>query len=298
MKEIRLAKEGEIVQQKEIWQLCFGDPEQYLNLFFQERYKDADTIVLLVDGALAARLTIMPVELGTSAGKSYQGAMLYGVATHPAYQRQGLARDLLDYTNCYLQSKGFEFSLVVPAQEWLFKFYQRLGYQKTFYLREATLTWSMINNLSAEGNKEGELNTTSPAAYNSLRNLLLKDSLSISYRLEDIAYQEKLAKLSGAALYAMESGKEKACLSVERIAAEKIIVKELIGSGEILNKAIKQLVKLEAFADAREFIVRTPLHLGLAWGGAVRPFGLMHKLSQAVPEISAEKPGYLGLAFD
>lgn len=44
MIEIRFAKMGETVRQKEIWKLCFGDSEQYIDFYYANRYKEDETL--------------------------------------------------------------------------------------------------------------------------------------------------------------------------------------------------------------------------------------------------------------
>lgn len=345
MKEIRLAKEDEVTRQKEIWQLCFGDPEEYRELFFCEGYKADNSLVLLIDEILVARLTIIAVELAApfrNEIKSYQGAMLYGVATHPDYQRQGLARELMTFTNQYLQRMGLEFSIVVPAEPSLFEYYRKLGYREAFSIREISLTREMIENLVVERDEARERDelflAASPADYNYLRNTLLQGKLALLYQEEDIAYQQKISQMTGADLYILDCGAEKACLVAERMSATKLMIKELLGGFEslearrdtmesvsheklrnfresrnfgspaVLSLALQKLATLPEYENVQEFLIRTPVWqsglgvgkvTGVCLGGEiVRPFGMLAPLSQALTEIFSASEGYLGLAFD
>ncbi|MGE5380745.1 MAG: GNAT family N-acetyltransferase, partial [Methylocystaceae bacterium] len=89
MSEIRLAKAGEIARQKEIWKLCFGDPDQYIDFFYANRYHEQDTMVLIEEEIIVSMLTMIPVEIVAINQEHLHATMLYAIATHPQYQHQG-----------------------------------------------------------------------------------------------------------------------------------------------------------------------------------------------------------------
>ncbi len=295
MSEIRLAGQGDLERQKEIWRLCFGDPRQYIELFYNYRSKTADSFVLVVRDEIAAMLTVLPVKLVTPARDEHPGAMLYAVATHPAYQGQGLARELLTYTNEYLQQKGCSFTLVVPAKEGLQDYYARLGYEQGFMLGEAVLTEKMMVSRPADSSPGGRLTEIEPAEYNYLRNNLLQRRLYIVYSEEDIAYQQGLSRLSGLGLYAMEYAGGRVCAALEEISPEKVMAKELLGPKELLAAAARQIIRL---TGAQQLLVRTPVFLFPDWYGAKRAFAMVRQLKPFVEIATLRDCGYLGLAFD
>lgn len=55
-----------------------------------------------------------------------------GAMTHPDYQGKGIMSEMLNYSFEVMQKKGYDFSFLIPQKEWLFDYYARFGYEKTF----------------------------------------------------------------------------------------------------------------------------------------------------------------------
>lgn len=111
-----------------LWTLCFGGPEDYLDLYFQNRFVPEDTLIARENGVPVAMLTLMNARIG-----DHKGFYIYAVATHPDYQGRGLQRQLDSYTVDVMRKRGGEFCCLVPAEESLFGFYEKLGYGVDFY---------------------------------------------------------------------------------------------------------------------------------------------------------------------
>jgi len=295
MIQIRQARQWEVERQKEIWRLCFGDEDSYINSFYAEQYKAEDTLLLLDDSEIAAMLTIIQVDLVDPRGENYRAAMLYAIATHPHYRSKGLASQLIDYTNKYLEANKTAISLLVPAEQTLFEFYYKLSYREGFYLKEVSIVRTFLAQLPASQFGRSKLFAISPAEYNRRRKEQLKGCYYLSYNDEEITYQQKLSRMSGADIYALDVAAERGCLVVERISAEKVLIKELLISEENLNTALKEIA---ANFAAQEYILRTPAQLGHKLGGRLRPFGLWQPVGGQTVPLNAEAQGYLGLAFD
>ena len=136
--------------------------------------------------------------------------------------------------------------------------------------------------------------------YNARRNDQLKGTFHIAYPIEDIEYQKKLSKQSGADIYdisvkGFNGYEETGCAVIERISSEKVLIKELLISEEFLHLVIKEIVKR---ITAKEYILRIPAYLGENLGGSVRPIGMIKDHRHCGPEIKVEDQGYLGIAFD
>lgn len=295
MSEVRLAQRGEIDRQKEIWKLCFGDEDKYIDFYYANRYQEDDTVLLLQEGEIAAMLTIIPVKMVTPDNRSIDAAVLYAIATHPKYQHKGLATQLMDFTNQYLCSNNIAFSLLVPAEKQLFDFYHQQGYREGFYLREIRITREMIATLPIQDACQGRISPIMPTEYNRRRNEQSAGRLYIKYTNEDIAYQEKMSQQSGAGLYALDFAEIQGCAAIERLTTEKILIKEILLPEEFLIVAIKQLAQLLA---GEEYFVRTPAYLGEDLGGTIRPFGMFKACRDITGGITPKALGYLGLAFD
>ncbi len=293
--EIRPAQAGEEKRQKEIWKRCFRDSDEFIEFFYTKRYSPEKTMVLLQNGVIASMLTMMPVTVTSTGGVGFPATMLYAIATHPDYRQRGLANSLMDFTHQYLRQNNCPFSVLVPAEKGLFDFYRRQGYQEGFGVRETVLAGESLARVLMTENCQGKLTEIDPQEYNRRRNLLLGGSFHISYSVEKIVYQQKLSRRSGSDIYGLEIGGNKGCAAVERIAADSIIVKEMLIADEDLLAALRCLAQK---LPATRYVIRTPIFWGEEWQGAVRPFGMIKALRKKVLPLKDDGMGYLGLAFD
>lgn len=295
MSEIRFAFDHEIEEQKEIWKLCFGDADNYIDLFFAQRYKKNETVLLLSEERIAARLTMLPAKILTQQKRSFETAILYAIATHPDYRNRRFAAQIIDYAEKQLVLENKAFSLLVPATAQLFDFYRKLGYEAVFYIRELTLDAKQIGSLSAEYPTRSVFLPATAERYNSVRKSQLKGRLFISYTNADIGYQKKLSQESGADIFTLESKEFVGCTAIEKGSSGKIFIKELLVPDRYIAGAIK---KIAGIMPAKEYFLRTPVFLGETFGGTIRPFAVCKKLLDAGIAITPNDNGYLGLAFD
>jgi ribosomal protein S18 acetylase RimI-like enzyme len=295
MSEVRLAKVGEIARQKEIWQLCFGDSDHYIDFYYANRYKEDETLLLLQDGEIAAMLTMLPIKTITADKRSFNTTMLYAIATHPQYQKRGLATRLIDFACRYLSEKRHTFSVLVPSEQRLFDFYRRQGYCDGFYIRETSFTGKWIETMHVGEAYQCTISDITPEEYNQRRNKQLSGKLYVSYADEEIAYQKKLSQQFGADIYGIEIEEVQGCAVIEKINSDKVFIKEILIPDELLPVAVKYITKL---LPAKEYIMRTPAFLGQQLEGSVRPFVMIRSNQEFGLEIKLEDLGYLGFAFD
>lgn len=295
MREIRLAQKGDMIQQREIWKLCFRDSDTYIDFYYTHRYKEAETMLLLQDGKIFSMLTMMPVRIRDTHKQSFPAAMLYAVATHPQYQRKGFSTQLINFTHQYLKMKENTFTVLVPSEQGLFDFYRGQGYQDGFYLKEAVFSREQIEALSTRDFRSCRVGQLNPAAYNQRRNEHLKGRLHVTYSNEDVAYQAQLSQASGAGLFSIEIDRVQGCAAVERGHADEVFIKELLIQEELLPAALQQIVQL---FPASKYALRTPAFAGRQLEGTVRPFGMIRMIQQTDLGLTATGLGYLGLAFD
>lgn len=295
MLEIRLAQGGEVEAQREIWRRCFGDPEPFIDFYFANRYREQDVLLLLEDGKAAAMLTMVPVQTITKDNQSLATTMLYGIATHPDQQGKGFASKLIRESEQFLQSKGQELTVLVPAQGSLFDYYGQRGYQEGFYIQEITLAREQIQGQSLSQAHPCTLEPLVATAYNRRRKRLLQGQLHIAYADREVDYQKRLSQLSGADIYGIDCGDIQGCVAVERISQDRVLIKELLLPEEGMNGALQTLAQ---YLPAREYHLRTPINVGGHWTGANRPFAMFKALGTSEITFTQQNQGYLGLAFD
>ena len=116
---------------RHLWELCFRDTPEFIDLYFRLRYRDALNEAILRDGQVVSALQLIPYELLTW-GVRLPLAYLSGVCTHPQARRQGLMRRLLRQTHRRLYAEGCPVSSLIPAEPWLFDCYATSGYAPLF----------------------------------------------------------------------------------------------------------------------------------------------------------------------
>lgn len=299
MKEIRFAKKSDIQSLKEIWKKCFGDSDSYIDLYFNNRFKESETLVLIENDEVAAMLTMLPVKLNTTESECVKAAMIYAVATAPQLQGKGLSTTLIDHAVGYLRENNVNATVLVPSEKELFNFYSRLGYRAAFYLREIKLSVDDINRLSFSNpayidSSQINIISADPKEYNIIREKFLKDNFFVSYYDEEIRYQKKISQQTDTDIYILQvAGESQACVTIERINADSLLIKEILSTEVFIINAIKTIAQI---LPAKDFIVRTPpftYNQFFASYNAVRPFGMLLADDNIIDEI-----GYLGLAFD
>lgn len=297
--EMRLAKKEDLLQLKEIWKLCFGDEDSFIDFYFENRDWLRETAVLVTDGRILSMLTMIPVALTAGDGEKTRASMLYAIATHPGFQKRGFAEQLIEYSNEYLLTKSVLATLLVPAGEDLFRFYEKRGYRVGFFVREALLSREEIEKLTGPA-APCRIRPVGSERYNLIRRDQLKGRPYLDYREEEIAFEKRLTLMSGADLFAIEAGGSEGCAYVERISEEELIVKEFLIPDRYLAAALKQLAEL---LPGEKYTVRTPSYVGESLGGAVRPFGMLringfdHGVSNTAP-YPADAESWLGIAYD
>ncbi len=116
---------------KQIWSVCFGDEDDYVEHFLRERWNENNCLVAEEDGRVVSMLFLLPAEI-IVAGERNPVWYVYACATLPEYRGRALMQQLLStaFDAAILQSV---FALVlVPASESLFNFYEKSGYNRLY----------------------------------------------------------------------------------------------------------------------------------------------------------------------
>lgn len=110
-----------------IWQVCFGDNREYIDLYLSNRFQTENMLVIHEDGAPVSMLSLLPVMI-TIGGEKHAARYVYAVATLPEYRRRGYASKLIQYAF----DKYEEPLILQPADERLQRYYERLGFDEVF----------------------------------------------------------------------------------------------------------------------------------------------------------------------
>ncbi len=135
---IEIAEKNDIPRLREIWKACFDDPDSYLDFYFSNGFPAFRTVVDRIDSEITSMLTIVPAFYQKN-GACFDAAYLYAVATAPAWRGKGIASRLISQTHDLLKNDGIKVATLFPAEDSLYNFYGKLGYQSSFSVCEIYL---------------------------------------------------------------------------------------------------------------------------------------------------------------
>lgn len=285
MIEIRPSSHAEILRQRELWQLAFGDENEYIDLYYQHAFSPEDVLVLLDDGQIQSMVICLPAKLQLSQFGQVNAAYFYALATDPAARGKGHARRLLAFAHDFLAASGVQAGVTVPAMPSLFSFFQGAGLDPFFYFGEHHFTRADTAPV------QGTLQSCPWDEYSAARKSILGERLALHYPDAQIRWQKAVCRLAGTDLYRIQTGGDTAFCVVER-EGERLVAKELLTTNPAGLAAAASVLLGELGASS--ITLRTPLCMG----GQKTRFGSIKFYDAALAERFAQQSGYLGLAFD
>lgn len=133
----RLADSHTRLAVQQIWKQVFGDSDEYIRLFFSDKYRDENTLIALSENQVVATLQMLPFDI-TFYGQKIPSYYLCGLATLPGHRGHGIMGNLIDASHRLMRERGIPLSTLIPAEKGLFSYYEKFGYTQTF--REGPIT--------------------------------------------------------------------------------------------------------------------------------------------------------------
>lgn len=112
----------------DIWKAIFQDDEAFMQLFFSTLYHDQNTLLVqnAAIGTANAHLQFLPYNLCVN-DRLYRSYYVCGVATRPEMRSRGLAKQLLRAAHYQMWLNGATFSFLIPQENWLYEYYNRVA---------------------------------------------------------------------------------------------------------------------------------------------------------------------------
>lgn len=130
MIEVATAKDSHAVQK--IWKTCFGDGDSYIRFFVKTHLPAGRCLVSKENGQPVSMLFLLPSRCFYH-GEQRAVQYIYAAATLPLYRHRGLMEALLACAHNLAVEKGLLFTCLKPANEPLYRYYGKLGYQTAFH---------------------------------------------------------------------------------------------------------------------------------------------------------------------
>lgn len=106
-----------------LWHNVFGDEEKYVAYFLNE-CKNKICLGYFIDDELVSMLFLVDCDY-----VHYSGKYVYAVATDQNFRKQGYASLLVNEAKKYMN----DFLWLIPADENLFNYYSKLGFETKLY---------------------------------------------------------------------------------------------------------------------------------------------------------------------
>ncbi|MDL2214834.1 GNAT family N-acetyltransferase [Dysgonomonas sp. OttesenSCG-928-M03] len=128
---------------RSMWKTVFGDKDEYIDLIFNQKYEDENTLIYFDKGKAVASLQMLPYTIRFY-GKPVTFYYQAGLCTLPEYRNKGYMGQLISESFRVMQSRNICLSILVPAEDWLFGYYEKYGYVKTFDQGEQAINLDVI----------------------------------------------------------------------------------------------------------------------------------------------------------
>ena len=271
-----------------LWQVCFDEEEKPTAFFFQNAFLPEHCLVTQIHGKVAAMLHMLPGAVWD--GRQVQQAhYIYGAGTLPEYRGHGVMAQLLESAAEYGKKRGDKASFLLPANESLYRYYQKSGYHYGFSIKKASLSRAELTALAGQVVTVAGVDACRIAEQRT--NRMRQITGSVLWNEAHIAYASGINRVYGGRLIAAETGnhfgyalcrmeKEGVCEITELIAQEDTFP---LLAGRIL----------EAFS-AMEYHFRMPVDS--TWlDGTISRFGMIKPLDS---NLAIHPDAYLGLTLD
>ncbi|NLJ01125.1 MAG: GNAT family N-acetyltransferase [Bacteroidales bacterium] len=128
---IQLANNSSRQQVWNMWKRCFGDPDNYMELYFRDKYRPENTLLYMEGTTAVASLQMLDYKFSFH-GKEIPVIYLSGVCTLPEYRKRGYTRALLIEGFNVAKRRGVPLMLLVPQEKWLMELYAKYGFARAF----------------------------------------------------------------------------------------------------------------------------------------------------------------------
>lgn len=119
-------------QLSQLWETVFGDPKDYVQLFFDGAFSHCRCFLHRENGQAVSALYLLDCGLSID-GTFFSGYYLYAAATAPSARRRGLMGALIEEAKAALRNSGHSFIALVPANDGLYDYYARFGFETKLY---------------------------------------------------------------------------------------------------------------------------------------------------------------------
>lgn len=152
---IRFAKECDKDNIIQIWNYCFNDGPKFTDYYFNNKYKNYNTIVVEEEADIVSSLQLNQYKLRLN-NKEYDTSYVVGVSTSPEARGKGYMKHIMDFTLRELYKKDQLVSILMPID---YRLYRKYGYEHCYDQIEYEINIEDLGGFKSKGNlKKAKLN--------------------------------------------------------------------------------------------------------------------------------------------
>lgn len=150
----RLSNQNDITGIIKLWNEAFGDSENEIRFFLDNKYVPENTLIIEENGEIASMLFLFDGNMKIN-GITYPSYYLYAACTDNRFRGRGFMAHLLGKANETAISRNKDFICLMPGEKSLFDFYEKHGYKTVFNKKVLTVNRKdcNINPLSDNSDK-------------------------------------------------------------------------------------------------------------------------------------------------
>lgn len=155
--KIHMPDTSHMVSLRTLWKEAFGDTDVFLDTFFRTAYSHERCRVMTIDDNVVAALYWFDCSYNCQPNDNKRIAYIYAVATATSSRRQGLCHKLMKDTHEHFKNTGYDGALLVPANDKLFSFYEKMGYKVCCHIDELVVK-DICDNYNCQAGTITEIN--------------------------------------------------------------------------------------------------------------------------------------------
>ena len=116
---------------RHLWRECFKDSDEYLDMYFDRIYRDADALTVEIDGKTVSSLLAQPYKFYFY-GQEVPITYLCGAVTRRNARGKGYMTDLMNRAVRDAYDRGDMLCALIPAHDFLYFFFDRFDFSTVF----------------------------------------------------------------------------------------------------------------------------------------------------------------------
>ena len=116
---------------RQLWQKTFGDTDAFLDSFFSSAFAEARSLCVIEDARILGAVYWFDCIWADK-----KVAYIYALAVEEACRGQKIGVRLMEEARRVLAEQGYQGICLVPGEDWLFVWYEKLGYRPFGFSRK------------------------------------------------------------------------------------------------------------------------------------------------------------------